>query len=236
MSLVACESTDDAHADRQAGIIATAMSYPRQADANGLARAALALWRGQPNELSILEAMDLHPSSNTEPAARVVIRIHVAAHTSTGFGDASSPAHDDCYRLDFLMPSSSEVGGPVRIDCPPGAPALDIPPAPPEPHLPTDAQARMAKILHGLPLHPSTSQVIASLRIAFPSHAVEVSAEVIGDRVAVAAGITHLSDVECVVALRTGARGEAIYPDPRTLMPGEDGCRADVAIHPVTTH
>ncbi|MGN6724274.1 MAG: hypothetical protein ACTHJM_16820 [Marmoricola sp.] len=236
VGLSGCASSHDTGTDRQAHIIALAMSYPRQSDANGLARAALALWRGAPNQLAILESTDLSPSTASQPAARVVIRIHVPMTENTGFGDASQPAHDACYRLDFLMPSSSLQGEPQRIDCPPGARPITLPPAPPEPHLPADASTRLARSLETLPEHPSLIEAITALRRSFPSMDVRVSAEVVGDRVAVAAGIAHLNDVECVVALRTGHHVEAIYPDPRTLMPGESGCVADQAIHPITTH
>lgn len=233
--LAACSSADTAHADRQAGIIALATSMPRQTDANGLARAMLSDWRGEPNQLSVLGATDLHPTTSTEPAARLLIRITVAAHPSTGVFDDGHPAYDLCYRLDYVMPSSSLVGDPMRTDCPAGAVAITPPPAPPVAHLPADTEARLTRILNTLPAHPGTAMVSSALRAAFGSE-VAVDSEIVAGRVAVAAGIAHPNGAECVILMRIGHRIESIHPSPVVLMPGESGCVADLAIHPIVTH
>lgn len=240
MFLVAgCATADTSATDRQAHIIGLAIELPRSADANGLARNALAAWKGAPNELAVLEATDLHPTSTSEPAARLVIRIHTAAHQSNGeFGDGDRPARDACYRLEYLMPSSSEVGEPVSVDCPAGATAYAPPSAAPEPHLPADAATRLAKVLAGLPAHPTSAQALAAVRRGFPAPHIIVTVEVDGDRVAVAAGVRHPNGPDdCAIELRTGRRIASYSPeDPVVLMPGESGCVADLAIHPVLTH
>lgn len=235
-ALTACSTTDTTATDRQANIIGIAISYPRQSDANGLARAALTDWKGTPNTLSILEATDLHPASANEPAARLVIRIGVPPHTSTGFGDAARAAYDVCYQLQYEMPSSSQIGNAVRIDCTAGAPAITPPPAPPVPHLPPDATERLTRILQTLPPHPTPAAVTRALREAFPSDTVTLDSEILGNQLAVAAGVPHPNGADCALMLRTGRRIQTIHPAPTTLMPGESGCVADLAIHPVMTH
>lgn len=226
----------DSETDRQAETLAIAIEYPRQSDAAGLARAALSVWSDGPRNLAILEMTDLHPSSPTEPAARLTIRIHEPAHRSDGFGDEDSPALDACYMLEYLMPSSSLLGKPERIACPSGAKPITPPPAPPVPHLPAHAARTLAKVLRSLPTSPTRAQASQALRAAFPPPAYG-DAIVDGKRVAMAVGMTGGDVVrDCVIELRTGRRVEQVHPDPITLQPGEMGCTAEQATDPVTTH
>jgi hypothetical protein len=128
-AVAGCGSAGTRDTDRQAGVLAEAISYPRQHDAAGFARAALATSLGRSGHLAILEASDLHQDSYADPGARLVIRIHVPAHEASGFGDESSRAIDACYRVEYLLPSSALAGDPRRLDCP--ADAVPITPPPP---------------------------------------------------------------------------------------------------------
>ena len=224
-----------AETDREAAVIGQAIAYPRQADAASFARRALAIWKGA-GQLTVLEATDLHPADTTQPAARVVVRIHFPAVVSQeAFGD-SRPALDACYRLEYAEPSSSLTGEPQRVNCPAGAVAAVLPPAAPVEHLPTDAAARLQRVLEALPDSVTSASVTEALRAAFPAYVV-VDGEVEGHRMAGAVSVPHPDGPDCEIAVRDGARVEPVRPsDPIVLMSGESGCVADLGLHPVVVH
>ncbi|GAB2984242.1 hypothetical protein [Nocardioides montaniterrae] len=218
--------TGTADTDRQAHVLGLAIAYPRQQDAAGLARAALAA----NDTVAVLEATDVAPSQS-----RLVIRIHVPTQPPANEFERSTPAYDACYRLTYQMPSSSLDGEPDRVDCPAGAIPMTPPPAPPVPHLPRDADARMRMVLRDLPPAPSLARVRHALRVAFPSVAT-VDAAIEGDRVAAAVGVSSFGHAECEIGLRTGTHVGAGPMTGPQLEPGEAGCEADLALHPVVTH
>lgn len=228
--------TGTAQADRAAGIIGQAIAFPRQPDAASLARRALAIWKGS-GELAVLEATDLHPTDASQPAARLVLRIHVPAVENHEVFAPSHPAYDACYRLEYAEPSSSLVGGATPIGCPVGAAPVVLPAPPHVDHLPADAAARLSRVLSGLPASTDAATVRSALRAAFPTYVV-VDAKVDGQRIAGAVSVPHPNEMpDCQIAIRDGGRVASAYPaDPVVLMPGESGCVADLALHPVVTH
>lgn len=49
---------------------------------------------------------------------RLLVRIHVPAHVSSGFSDRDRAAYDACYVLEFDEPSSALHSDPSRVRCP----------------------------------------------------------------------------------------------------------------------
>ena len=230
-SAVACGpgQPGDAATDREAGTLALAIAYPRQVDAEGFARAALDTRLGRSGRLAILEASDLDARSDADPSARLVIRIHVPAHHSTSFGGgASTAAFDACYRMEYTLPSSALVGDPERIGCPHDAVPITPAPPPAPPHLPANTSAVLVRVLRRLPPDPTRAGTVAALRSALLSD-VEVDVLVESERIAVAAGVGSAGQLECRVAVRAGDRVRAVAPRAESLLPGEIGCRAEVA-------
>jgi len=126
VGLGACRVTPaPARAGETAGIVRVvgeAISYPRQTTANGFARAALATTAARDGRLTVLEAVDLHPSVRTvedrlRPMARLVFRVHVDA-VSDGWHDWPAATH--CYTTDFN--EYGLVGKPGRTTWPPSLP------------------------------------------------------------------------------------------------------------------
>jgi hypothetical protein len=221
-------ATGTSATDRQADVLADAIAYPRQHDAVGFARAALATTLGRSGTLAILEASDLDPGSATDPAALLVIRIHVPAHVSEGFGDESTAPFDACYRIQYELPSSALAGDPERLDCPAGAVPVTPAPPPPAPDLPPHASVLLARVLRSLPPSPTEAAAEAALRSVF-SPEVRVDALVQHGQVAVAAGVGSAEQIRCRVAVRIRDRVHRVLPQPESLLPGEVGCSAALA-------
>ena len=157
-----------AETDRQSQTLADAISYPRQEDAAGFARAALATTLGKTPSFSVLEATDLPHSATTDPMARLVWRIHYFT-TPAGPGDDPEPA-DACYRVEFTYYGPSS--GPSRIDCPARAVPITPPPLPKR-NIPDDYEPALKSVLGKLPAHPSEEQVKAALAAGLPKPKVD---------------------------------------------------------------
>lgn len=167
--LAACgifeSATGDAETDRQSTTLADAISYPRQPDAAGLARAALATTLGRSDSFSVLEARDLAHSAADDPFAHLVWRIHRAA----GTGWDTTPAFDACYAVEF------NYYGPTAVDrttCP--ANAAPITPAPlPRRDIPPDYAPALEVLLGKLPTTPSDADVRTALATGLPAPRVD---------------------------------------------------------------
>ncbi|MBO0843008.1 MAG: hypothetical protein J2O46_07465 [Nocardioides sp.] len=222
----ACGTAGSIETDRQADVLATAISYPRQHDAAGLARAALNTTLGRSGNFAVIEATDLHADSYSDPAVRLVIRIHVPATHVIGMNDIGHEhkAYDACYRMEFLMPSSAVRDQPERVDCPAGAAPIAPPPAPPRPELPKGTSAALTKVLTHLPPAPSQAQAEAATRAVLPSQ-VRVTALVDGRRIVITAAVGSGEETDCLIVVRDNGRlYEPQGPTYEDLM--EHGCRA----------
>lgn len=161
--LVSGGGPDYDETDRQSRTLADAISYPRHADADGFARAALATSLGQTPSFSLLEVTDLPHKLPDEPMARLVWRIHNDAYDN---GWKQEPAFDACYRVefDYYGPSS----GPDRIDCP--ADATPVSPPPTASHaIPPEAGAALQATLAALPATPAEADVRAAVTAGQPA-------------------------------------------------------------------
>jgi hypothetical protein len=155
----------DAETDRQSTTLSDAISYPRQSDAAGFARAALATSLGRSDSFSVLEARDLDHSAAEDPFAHLVWRIHRAA----GTGWDTTPAFDACYAVEFNYYGTTSLD---RTTCP--ANAVAITPAPlPRRDIPSDFVPALETLLGKLPATPSDADVRAALATGLPAPRVD---------------------------------------------------------------
>lgn len=226
---------DYAETDRQSETLAMAIAYPRQPDADGLARAALNTPLGKTPEFSVLEATDLPHTRPDEPMARLVWRIHVDRY-EPGLG--SREAFDVCYRVEFDYYGATE--NPVRIDCP--SDAVPVAPAPTARHdIPQEDRPALEAVLAALPAAPTEADVRAAVVEGLPPSPVdddtglarvppEVFVEVKGVDVGVALfARTGVESTDCVLGHRVGGV-VAVWPlNWRDLGPHEVPCTTETA-------
>jgi hypothetical protein len=236
--LAACadESAGNAETDRQSETLAVAISYPRQEDAAGFARAALATTLGKSSDFSILEATDLPHETNDEPKARLVWRIHADAYDS---GWKQSPEMNACYTVEFNYYGATT--GPDRTPCPENATPITPPPLPYKGIPPTYGPALEAT-LGALPPAPSEADVRAALATGLPAPAVDpetgltaippdVLVKVEGADVGVALfARTGVESKECVMGHRVAGVVRVWGLNWRDLGPHEASCDAEAAL------
>lgn len=199
----------DAETDRQSDTLADAISYPRQADAAGFARAALATTLGRSGNFGVLEITDLPHDAPRDPMARLVWRIHVD-RPDTGW-NFHSEIFDACYRVEFNYYEASS--GPSRITCPANAAAITPPPVPRR-DIPPEFAPALETVLGHLPATPGPPEVRAALTAGMPAPPVdpdthlagippEVLVQVRGPDVGVALfARTGVEDTECLMGHR----------------------------------
>ncbi|TVT36344.1 hypothetical protein FNH05_25740 [Amycolatopsis rhizosphaerae] len=235
--LTSCGAVAAGHAetDRQSVTLAHAISYPRQADAAGFARAALATPLGRSGNFSVLEAKDLdHKGSRA--MARLVWRIHRDA--SEG-GWTRVEAFDACYRVEF---TDDEVSyGPTRITCPDNAVAITPPPLPRR-DIPPEFVPALETTLAKLPRTPTEADVRAALATGLPTPPVdpethlaaippEISVQVNGSDVGVALfARIGVEEKDCTMGRRVGGVVTVWGLSWRDLGPREKPCTPQAAL------
>ncbi|MET9260136.1 hypothetical protein [Amycolatopsis sp. NPDC004079] len=226
----------DAETDRQSDTLADAIAYPRQADAAGFARAALATPLGRSNGFGVLEATDLPHDGPRDPMARLVWRIH-HERSDTGW-NLGSGTFDACYRVEFDYYGTSS--GPSRITCPANAAAITPPPLPRR-DIPPGFAPALEAVLGRLPATASPQEVRAALASGMPAPPVdpetrltgippEVFVQVRGSDVGVALfARTGVEDTDCMMGRRAGG-GVRVWSlsarDQRMELP----CSAEAAL------
>jgi hypothetical protein len=236
--LASCGSVaGDAETDRQSETLAIAISYPRQADAAGFARAALATTLGKSPDFSVLEATDLDHVTHDEPMARLVWRIH-RDETEVG-GRQHTPAFDACYQVEFNYYGPSS--GPSRITCPENATPITPPPLPRR-DIPADFGPALEATLGTLPATPGEAEVRAALATGLPAPPVdpetglaavppEIFVQVKGSDVGVALfARTGVEEKDCVLGHRVGGVVQVWGLNWRDLGPLEKPCDAEAAL------
>ncbi|WP_436496999.1 hypothetical protein [Actinokineospora sp. HUAS TT18] len=225
----------DAETDRQSETLADAISYPRQPDAAGLARAALATPLGKGGTFSVLEARDLDHKGPEDPMALLVWRIHRDKLDAKG----NDKGFDACYTVefDFYGPSS----GPSRIDCPDNAEAIT--PAPePRRDIPPEYAPALEAVLGKLPATVGEADVRAALESGLPAPKVDpatglaalppqVFVHVKGSDVGVALfAQTGVESKDCVMGHRLGGVVKVWTLNWRDLSLMEKSCGAQDAL------
>jgi hypothetical protein len=210
--LVSCAPppAGDEETDRQSRTLAEAIAYPRQPDAAGFARAAMATTLGRSGTFSVLEAVDLEHERPEDPMARLVWRIHVEGYD---YGMSERPTFDACYTVEFNYYEASS--GPSRIHCPEGATPVRLAPTPRR-DIPPEFSPALEAVLARLPATPAEADVRAALRAGLPPPPVdaetglarvppEVFVHVEGPDVGVALfARTGVEDKDCVLGQRKG--------------------------------
>ena len=113
-----------AETDRMVETVSTAIAYPRQDSALGLARAASG------TAATVFRAEDLDAETLEEPRARLGLRLTAPVHESKFFEVEPVTA---CYLVEFNFYGATSTD---RIRCPANAAELEIPPPPPQARIP----------------------------------------------------------------------------------------------------
>lgn len=222
----ATDPPGNAETDRIARVVADAISYPRQDDAEGLARAALATGAGEDGRLTVIAAEDLEAGELTDPLAQLVFRIHLVS-SEPSFG--TEPPITACYDAQFNH--YGIIDEPRRANCPSGdVEPVVPPPPPPTPTLPTDADARLRTALDGLSDTQRTDPdvVLATVEALALT---DIPPEVAPGRGAI--GVAMRSGDDCLLA-RVAGQVEVWTPHGVYLEPGEVGCDAGAAADGLT--
>jgi hypothetical protein len=236
--IVADTGPNYAETDRQSETLATAISFPRQEDAAGFARAVLNTNLGrQTGTFSVLEATDLAHRGPQDPMARLVWRIHHDA-VDAGWG-AHRDAWDACYVVEFNY--YGPTTGPERIDCPPDATPVTPPPTPHR-EIPQTAGPALQAVLTALPPTVTEADVRAAVTAGLPAPVVDeetglaaippdVLVTVRGADVGVALfARTGAESKDCVLGHRVAGVVAVWSPGLRDLEFKEGVCTAEAAL------
>nr|WP_052478670.1 hypothetical protein [Kibdelosporangium sp. MJ126-NF4]CEL19895.1 hypothetical protein [Kibdelosporangium sp. MJ126-NF4]CTQ97119.1 hypothetical protein [Kibdelosporangium sp. MJ126-NF4] len=228
----------NAETDRQSRTLADAIAYPRQENAAGFARAALATNLGKTSSFTVLEAIDLTHAGPQDPMARLVWRIHHDAVDNPGI---TSPAIDACYSVAFNYYEAS--AGPDRVTCPENAVPY-VPPPLPRRDIPQDFAPALEATLGKLPASPSDADVQAALAAGLPQPPVDsqtglagippqVFVHVKGADVGVALfARTGADSKDCMMGRRLGGEVKVWSLNHRDLSMLEKSCSGEAALTP----
>jgi hypothetical protein len=235
--MASCSTTaGDAETDRQSETLAEAISYPRQADAAGFARAALTTSLGKSGSFAVLEATDLAHQGPQEPMARLVWRIHRDAYDDKV---TRIEALDACYSVEFNYYEASS--GPSRTTCPDNATAITPPPVPRR-DIPPELSPALTTTLGNLPATPTEADVRAALATGLPTPPVDpethlagvppqIFVQVKGSDVGVALfARTGVEEKDCTMGRRVGGVVKVWSLNWRDLGPMEKPCSAEAAL------
>ncbi|TQM78660.1 hypothetical protein FHX81_0935 [Saccharothrix saharensis] len=242
LSLTSCglpgeSAPGDADTDRRSTTLADAIGYPRQPDAAGLVRAALATPLGKSPSFGVLVAEDLPHGTPEEPMAHLVWRIHVDAFDS---GWKRTPAFDACYDVEFNY--YGPVAQPSRILCPDGATPIAPPPPLPDRNIPSEFAPALEAALGALPATPGEAEVRAALATGLPTPPVNpetdlagvpprVDVRVRGSDVGVALfAHTGGDGKDCMMGRRLGGEVRVWSLNWRDLGPLEKPCTPEAAL------
>ena len=226
----------DAETDRQSTTLADAIGYPRQPDAAGFARAALATRLGKSGSFSVLRAEDLAQEDPADPMARLVWRIHREAVDS---GWQQTPAFDACYEVEFGHYGA--VSEPSRVTCPDNATPITPPPLPRR-DIPPDFAPALESTLGALPGTPGEAEVRDALAAGLPAPRVDpetnlasippqVLVRVEGADVGVALfARTGVDGKACMMGRRVGGEVRVWSLNWRELGPMEKPCTPEAAL------
>jgi hypothetical protein len=214
---------------RVVDIVSRAISYPRQDSADGFARAANATTAAQDGRLSVVAKSDLRPKDLQDALARLTFRVHLG-ESQAGLG--TTPAITACYRADFNR--YGVIGSPRRVDCPPDAEPVVVPPAPAQPEVPTGADRAVGLALRRAGAAPVRDALLADIErrvsalITDPGKSLppDVTVTVQGSDLAVAL----TGDGDCLLGRRVAGRVQVWYPPAVTVQPGELSCSPETAL------
>ena len=225
-----------AEADRQSTTLAEAIGHPRQLDAAGFARAALATQLGKSPNFSVLQAEDLAHEGPEDPMARLVWRIHRDMYDS---GWKQTPAFDVCYRAEFNY--YGVVAEPERVTCPDDVTPVTPPPLPKR-TIPPESAPALEATLGALPATPGEAEVRDALAAGLPAPPVDpetnlegippqVRVHVRGADVGVALfAHTGGDGKDCMMGRRVGGTVEVWSLNWRDLGPLEKPCTPEAAL------
>ena len=219
----------DEQTDSEAQILADAVSYPRQPDAMGYARALLAI-----NHVGaeVLEATDIQQTDLDKPQVHLVIRLkYTACDPNIDLFCTPGPGIV-CYGFDLNY--YDPLNGPSVVDCP--SRAQIIPPPLPRTDIPAGTDDALQSILAALPPSPTDAQVTDALA-GLPKPVVDPQTQLAGIPPAVRS-VLHGTDIgvsvqggdhACLLGLREHGKVFAWHPPRVQVMPGELGCSPDTA-------
>lgn len=183
-------------------------------------------------DLDGVEVMAVSGASTAGAGVTLVIRVPGTAPQDGQF-PAGSVTVKYCFRMRFSTAGEFRRYGTRQVACPSGAP-LTFEPWPKTPDIPVE---KLEKALPRVPAGGGADEAkvraaVASLRLD-PAIQREFAAE--GDKVGLVLRVKpYLSDAfDCVLASVAPGRTSVWSPSPMQRMPGEAGCTAASALHPM---
>ncbi|WP_084262644.1 hypothetical protein [Actinomadura formosensis] len=183
-------------------------------------------------DLDGVEVMGVSGASTAGAGVTLVIRVPGTAPQDGPF-PAGSVTVRHCFRMRFSTAGEFRRYGTRQVACPPGAP-LTFEPWPKTPDIPVE---KLEKALPRVPAGGSADEAkvraaVASLRLD-PAIRREFATE--GAAVGLVLRVKpYLSDAfDCVLASVAPGRTSVWSPSPMQRMPGEAGCTAANALHPM---
>ena len=204
--------------DRVAQVVALAIDYPRQDDAEGYARAAADTRAGRDGRLTVVKVGEGH----------LVLRVHFDAFEDTSFFTFGRqvPAVTACYDVEVGV---SGVRDPERRSCPVGARPVTLPPAPPVMQVPPGADEVVRAALRRRSWGATAVGSFVRRRLAAPAH------DTLAPEVRVAArgadvGVSVRGRNGCLLGSRRSGGVLVWRPSAVQVQPGELSCDATTAL------
>jgi hypothetical protein len=225
-----CAATDsprEREAHRVAEVVAQAISYPRQDDADGFVRAARAVRAAEDGRLTVVAKEGAAEHALGGRIARLTFRVHLAAVDS---GWQQLPEIVRCYRVDFSRYGVMD-GSPSLSDCPARTAWVEAAPAPLRRLTPVGSFEAVRKVLEDAPREASPASLQRTLRRALPAQPPgTLPPTVLVGRSGVEVGVAVHDDGGCLLAVRTAGSVLAWTLSPTQAQPGEVSCSAESAL------
>jgi hypothetical protein len=229
----ASEGPREKEADRVARVVADAISYPRQSDADGFVRAAHAVSAGRDGRLTVVAKEGVSGHGGDDAIARLTFRVYFPAADE---GWDHVPELVRCYRVDFSRYGVKD-GFPRSTDCPTRTTWVQVAPAPLRQRTPVGTIDVVRHQLRRAPAVVGADQLRTSILAALPAQPTrtlrpEVRVVVDGHDV----GVAVRDESGCLFAARLAGSVQAWVLSPAQAQPGEISCTPDGALARLGTH
>jgi hypothetical protein len=229
----ATESAREREADRVAQVVADAISYPRQSDADGFVRAAHDVRAGRDGRLTVVAMERSGDDELGDRLARLTFRVHLPA-VDDGWGQ--DPALTRCYRVDFARYGVMD-GSPTSTDCPARRSWVDVAPAPPKARTPAGTSEVVRRALRAAPRTVDAEVIRGSIvgtMPALPPGSLSPDVEVGIDGADI--GVSVHDDTDCLMGARVDGRVLVWALSWAQAEPGEIPCTPASALGRLGTH
>jgi hypothetical protein len=229
----ATESPREREADRVARVVADAISYPRQSDADGFVRAAHDVQAGRDGRLTVVAKEGAREGQPSERIARLTFRVFLAAEDD---GWNRSPEVVRCYRVDFSRYGVMD-GSPTSTECPARTTWVAAAPAPPRRVTPVGSLEAVRRVLRHAPVQSTVAGLTSSVRSGLPAQPTHTMPPDLDVGVAGRdLGVAVRDDGGCLLGARIDGRVLVWVLDQAQAQPGEIGCTPASALGRLGIH